>query len=897
MTALNPQAAPEDLRDRLANGVEARVPGEATMDLLRAGLIGDPYDGDNEQAQQWIGDVDWRFTCRFDWHDDGSQRHDLVAYGLDTVAALELNGRPVGSTQNAYRSYRWDVRDLLKEGGNTLVVSFTSPVREGERRQAILGYYPHDNHPFNQLRKAASSFGWDWGIDVANAGIWQPIGIDSWSGVRIAQVRPLVDVDDQGEGLLTVDVDLERAGGRGRSGIDETARPGTQSGGMPVRVHLGGNGADVRACSYLKAGADTVRLVLRVPDVQLWWPLGYGDHTLYTVDVTAGQEEAAAGSNESRPQAMWTGRVGFRTVSVDTAADENGRPFRISVNGVPVHAHGYNWIPDDAFITRMNRDRYQRRMEDLVESNSNMVRIWGGGYYESDDFYDMADENGVMVWQDFMFACAAYPEDPDNWSEVEAEAREQIGRLSPHPSLVVWNGSNENYTAYADWGGFKNALADPSAAPNAYGYGERPWGDGYYSDLFPRLFAQLDPTRIYLPSSPMSFTKYTSPNKDNDGTVHIWDVWNNKDYRAYRDYKPRFADEFGYQAPPAWSTLTRVVHDSPLDPFGTQMLVHQKAIDGNIKLSRGMRSHLTPGDFYDISYGGVVNGQRSDGPHSWLIPSDRWEDIEDWHWACQLQQAQAIRFGVEYMRSLEPVNAGTLVWQLNDDWPVISWAAVDYDGHRKPLWFASRDFFAPRLASIQPEVSEEYRAEHSWAGMPVAPDQLALVMVNDTRQAWEGQWRVERRRLDGTVLADQIARVSIPAGGQAQVVLEAAVTTFGDPAQEILVANSDQPGFARVIYNPAEVVDQALRPDPFEASIEAEDRGYRLTLTARTYARDVFCMVDKVDPAASIDGGMATLLPGESVVWHITSAPVDNPEAFLSPKVLRTANDLHRQKL
>ncbi|MCX8643972.1 hypothetical protein J3T92_00290 [Bifidobacterium sp. B4081] len=171
------------------------------MDLLRAGLIGDPYDGDNERAQQWIGDVDWRFTCQFDWHDDGSQRHDLVANGLDTVAALELNGRPVGSTQNAYRSYRWDVRNLLKEGGNTLVVSFTSPVREGERRQTILGYYPHDNHPFNQFRKVASSFGWDWGIDVANAGIWQSIGIDSWSGVRIAQVRPLAGAYDQGGGL------------------------------------------------------------------------------------------------------------------------------------------------------------------------------------------------------------------------------------------------------------------------------------------------------------------------------------------------------------------------------------------------------------------------------------------------------------------------------------------------------------------------------------------------------------------------------------------------------------------------------------------------------------------------------------------------------------------------
>ncbi|MEK0307492.1 glycoside hydrolase family 2 protein, partial [Bifidobacterium favimelis] len=560
MTALNPQAAPEGLRDRLTDGVPARVPGEATMDLLRAGLIGDPFDGDNEQAQQWIGDVDWRFTCRFDWHDDGSQRHDLVAYGLDTVAALELNGRPVGGTQNSYRSYRWDVRDLLQDGENTLTVSFTSPVREGERRQGILGYYPHDSHPFNQLRKAASSFGWDWGIDVANAGIWQPIGIDSWSGVRIAQVRPLVDVTDEGEGLLTVDVDLERAGGRGRSGIDETAAAGGRSGEIPVRVRLSGNDVDIEAVSRLRAGADTVRLVLKVPDVKLWWPLGYGDHPLYRVDVEAGQ--GCGGEDVTRPQATWSGRVGFRTVSVDTAADEDGRPFRLSVNGVPVHARGYNWIPDDAFITRMDHARYQRRIQDLVESNSNMVRVWGGGYYESDDFYDLADENGIMVWQDFMFACAAYPEDPGNKSEIEAEAREQIGRLSPHPSLVVWNGSNENYTAYADWGGFKNALADPSAEPNEYGYGERPWGDGYYSDLFPRLFAKLDPTRVYLPSSPMSFTKYTSPNKDNDGTVHIWDVWNSKDYKAYRNYRPRFADEFGYQAPPAWSTLTRVVHDS-----------------------------------------------------------------------------------------------------------------------------------------------------------------------------------------------------------------------------------------------------------------------------------------------------------------------------------------------
>mgnify|MGYP002226836760 FL=1 len=247
----------------------------------------------------------------------------------------------------------------------------------------------------------------------------------------------------------------------------------------------------------------------------------------------------------------------------------------------------------------------------------------------------------------------------------------------------------------------------------------------------------------------MSFTKFTGANLDTDGTMHIWDAWNRADYTVYAQYIPRFADEFGYQAPPAWSTLTNAVHDEVLEPFGKQMLVHQKAMGGNYKLARGMRSHITPGHLDDVSFGGVVNGKPSNGEHSWLIPTDNWADIEDWHWACQLQQAQAMRFGVEHMRSLEPVNAGALIWQLNDDWPVVSWAAVDFDGHRKPVWYASRDFFAPRLATIQPRVSDEYRETHSWEGVKTANDHFELIVLNDTREAWklvEGRARDSERR-------------------------------------------------------------------------------------------------------------------------------------------------------
>ena len=892
LTALNPEAAPAELREALAAGIPATVPGEAALDLLNAGLIDEPFDGDNETRQQWIGDIDWRFTCTFDWHDDGATRHDLVAGGLDTVADLRLNGRPVGHTENCHRSYRWDVRDLLHEGGNTLEVVFASPVRESDRREQELGYLPHtEHHAFNQLRKPSYSFGWDWGIDVANAGIWRPIGIESWSGVRFAAVRPLVDVDRRGNGVLTVEVEIEREGaGRVMSAGDSHRQTA-----VAVAVAVRGHGADVTGSVVVKPGTTRAAVILDVDDVERWWPLGYGEQPLYDVDVTASVTAGTDGvpvdrPSDAAPQAAWSGRVGFRTVRVDTAADDEGRPFQIYVNDVPVHARGYNWIPDDAYISRVSHADYERGVRDLVESNSNMVRVWGGGIYESDDLYDLCDERGVMVWQDFMLACAAYGEDAFTKAEIEAEAREHINRLACHPSLVVWNGSNENYVAHAEWGGNKQAVRADDLPAGEYGYGQKPWGEAYYREVFPALLAELDPTRVYIESSPMSFTPYTAANLDTDGTMHIWDVWNRVDYRKYAEYRPRFADEFGYQAPPAWSTLTGAVHDELLDPFGTQMLVHQKASGGNIKLARGMRGHLTPGHINDVS-------ANADGTRNWLIPTDTWADIEDWHWACQLQQAQAIRFGVEYMRSIEPVNAGALIWQLNDDWPVVSWAAVDFNGHRKPLWYASRDFFTPRLATIQPRISAQAREDHNWEGVDVATyDHLALAVLNDTREAVATTWTVRRMTLGGETLAEGSFEVALGPVDHRDVPLPADLAAFGDPANEILVATPADPslGFARTVYNPAEVIDQNLSADPVTVAVEATGDGYDLTVSAKAYARDVFCMVDKVDPQARIDGGLVTLLPGESVTWHVACGAVADPSAFAAAKVMRSANDLKR---
>jgi beta-mannosidase len=797
------------------------------------------------------------------------------------VASVFLNGHYVGYAENCYRSYRWNVNDALQEGENTLVVTFASPVNFARQKERERGYYPHQqNHPFNQLRKPSFSFGWDWGIDAVNCGIWKSMRIESWAGARITAVRPWVNVrEDAGE--LTADIEIAFAGHGGADDLKSYLNDTSHIDGL---VTLSGRG--FKSTQRVRFDRKTLRTQTHfsVPAVEKWWPVGYGDHPLYDLSVSL--------SNGADTVATVQKRIGFRSVEIDKSADNVGRAFQIYVNGVRIHARGYNWIPDDAFISRISQERYQRGIADALESNSNMLRVWGGGLYESEVFYDLADQYGLMIWQDFMFACAAYPEDAQTKAEVEEEVREQVSRLSAHPSLIVWNGSNENYVAYADWPGYQEALKNN--ADGALSRHENGWGDYYYSQVIPEALADLDPTRIYLPSSPMSSASYVSPNVDTDGTMHIWDVWNSADYKKFLEYVPRFADEFGYQAPPAWRTLTEAVHDVPLTPFGSQMLVHQKANLGNEKLAKGMRSHITPGSFDDVN-------QDSSSVNSWIVPSDDWDDIEDWHWACQLQQAQAVRFGVEHMRSLEPTNAGILIWQLNDDWPVVSWAAVDYSGRRKPLWYASRKCFEPVFATIQPRVSEQKAQLHDWPGVgKITPDTLALVVVNDTQDDVAQDWLIERTRLDGTRLHSEKVSSHVGAFSQVTIPLSQGIASFKDPDDEVIVATPARAAekseeIERVIYNPSEVLTQKLQKNPFSATVERVGKGYILHVEAREYCRDLFCMADKVSPDSVVDDGLINMLPGERHDFFIASSEVSNAEEFASRSVLRCANDLKRQ--
>ena len=791
--------------------VPATVPGSVHPDLLAAGLVPDPYLDENEARLAWVGDVDWRYETTLHWSEvDAAAGHEvleLVAEGLDTVATVELDGRVVGSAANMHRTHRFDLT-ALTAGEHGLAVTFAAPLPAARRLSEELGPRPHTNdHPFNAIRKMACSYGWDWGPVLATSGIWRPLALHGWSTARLAGVRPLVDVrtaDDGTTGLLHVHVDVVRAPG--------------QDGPLNATAEVAGRSAE----GVVAAGSTSATVELEVDDVALWWPVGYGDQPLYPVAVTL----AVGDQTLDR----WSGDVGFRTVALDTTPDDGGTPFRLVVNGTPVFARGLNWIPDDCFLTRIPAERYRERLTEAVDVGANLVRVWGGGIYESDDFYDACDRLGLLVWQDFLFACAAYAEEEPLRSEVEAEAREAVTRLSPHPSLVLWNGNNENIWGHEDWG-WVERLAGAT------------WGWGYYTDLLPGIVAELDPSRPYCPGSPYGMSPDVHPNDPAHGPTHLWDVWNKTDYTHYRDSAPRFVSEFGWQAPPTWATLTRAVHDEPLAPLSPGMSAHQKAADGDLKLSRGLAPHLPePATF------------------------------ADWHWAMSLNQARAVSLGVEHLRSWAPRCAGAIWWQLNDCWPVTSWAVVDGDGRRKPAWYALRHAFADRLLTVQPRDGG-----------------LALVVVNDSGTAWAGEASVRRLGVDGTTLAEVGLAYEVAARGTVTLPLPVEVAAAGVPAAELLLAEADG---RRGWWRFTEDRDGDLPAPDLEATARAVDGGYAVDVTARSLVKDLAVLPDRVAPDARVDAMLLTLLPGESATIGVTTAADVPPEAFLDPLVLRSVNQL-----
>ncbi|WP_435300514.1 glycoside hydrolase family 2 protein [Timonella sp. A28] len=847
--------------------IPAHVPGTVHTDLLKAGLINDPYVGMEEKALEWVHKTAWCYETTFHTHEAlAGERIDLACDGLDTVARIMVNGHDVARTYNQHRSYRFDVAPYLRAGDNTLRIEFSSALEYAWQQAEEITIRPRAyDHPFNMVRKMACSFGWDWGPDLQTAGIWKPIRLERWSHVRATSTRTLVTVDEIGTGHIDLIMDLEWA---------------TPSEKQPAELTLQLAAAhginDIAVTTTVNPGAATATARLSVPNAPLWWPAGYGEHPLFNITAEL------SSSRETR--ACYERRIGFRTVEINTTLDEHGTPFTLRVNGTDIFVKGANWIPDDHLLTRITRDRIERRVDQALYAHMNLLRVWGGGIYETEDFYDVCDERGIMVWQDFLLACAAYPEEEPFYTEFEAEARDNVARLTPHPSLVVWNGGNENLWGFLDWNWQKDLVG-------------LTWGYNYYTDLFPKIVAELDPTRPYCDGSPYSpgfmaeleqGHASVHPNDQHHGTRHEWEVWNRQDYLTHLDYIPRFCSEFGHQGPPTWATLTRSISPEGRNKETAEFLLHQKAGDGNAKLDKGAAPHLP-----QVS------------------------DFEEWNWVTQLNQAHSVAFGIEHFRSFWPYSAGSIVWQLNDCWPVTSWAAVDGDEREKPLLFALRHAYAPRMITIKPRgpvigagqgavsaavdaaFGEDLPNGRTALGRPTA------ILINDTDETWSGTVVVTRENLAGTPQATYKTDVHVAPRSVHEVDIPEDLLATEQPTREVLVAQLDA---HRCFHYFTELKNLELQPDA--ATWQVTDKSKKdglhsveIAVSASSLLVDSTLLVDRLDPYARIDDQLVTLRAGETMRFTVDTTlnaerieqELNNPDTAHS--VVRSVNNIRTHHL
>ena len=612
----------------------ARVPGCVHLDLMAAGLIPDPFFRDNELRTQWVEKEDWEYRKEFKVTSTiSSKTHvDLVAQGLDTFAAIFLNGQKVGETDNMFRSYRFDIKPFLRPGQNELLIRFDSPVRRAQTLEATLLYKLPGGSP--HVRKAPYHFGWDWGPRLVTSGIWRPLAIEAWEGARLGELEITQEFVDKNKVLL-----------RTRAGILSD-----RSQELAIKASIVGKKPFSHSESInIKPGSSVNEKSFSIINPDLWWPAGMGAQNLTTVRIDLYQKGRLLDSVAER--------IGFRTLVLEQKDDDWGKSFRFVVNGVPFFAKGGNWIPADSFPPRVTRQKYESLLRDCVAAHMNMLRVWGGGIYESPDFYDLCDELGIMVWQDFMFACAMFPGDAGFLENVRAEAEYVVKELRHRPAIALWCGNNECEEGWFHWGWKER-------------YPATVWDDyeKIFHQVLPQTVERLDPGRSYWPSSPHS-EKVGDPRSDRSGDMHYWGIWHGKEpFTEYRKKFHRFFSEFGFQSFPLLETVKTFTLPQDWNIASPVMEQHQKHPEGNRLILLYLLDH-------------------------YRLP----RDFESLLWVSQVLQAEGMKTAVEHFRSQMPRVMGALYWQINDCWPVASWAGTDYYGTWKALHYYAKRFYSPVL--------------------------------------------------------------------------------------------------------------------------------------------------------------------------------------------------------
>lgn len=787
---------------------EGRVPGSLLTDLLALGEIPDPFDGDREYELQPVFEESYEYRKTFVFDPaDVPGCHYLRFDGLDTLADVRLNGELILRTDNMFRSYERDVASLLKQGENEIVVRFGSPVRymrERQREKPLFGI-PMVIEGYTHLRKAHYMSGWDWGPKLPDCGIWRDVSLVSvpmarWKDVSIRQRH--------GEGQVSLEIGHE---------VDEREPAADRQ----VRVELTSpDGTIAVHTAALTTGRESISVPVERP--RLWWPNGFGEQPLYRVSVALLQDGEQLDCRAFR--------IGLRTLTVNTDEDEWGSRFAFEVNGVRIFSMGADYVPEDNLLGRLSRERTEKLIRDCVRANFNTIRVWGGGFYPLDDFYDLCDEAGIILWQDFMFACGLYDFNDAFVANSLTEIEENVKRMRHHACIGLFCGNNE-IEMFFDDGRIENSEANRRSFHR------------FFDETIPELLAGIAPDVFYWPGSPSSGVRHAESNAENRGDGHYWEVWhNNKPFADYRNTYFRYMSEFGFESMPHVRTIESFARPEDRNLFSYAMECHQKNPSGNQKILAYLaESYRYPKDFASLVY------------------------------VSQLLQAEAMRYGVEHWRRHRGRCMGTLYWQLNDCWPTLSWSSIDFFGRWKALHYAARKFYAPILASACEE-----------------GDSVSFHVSNETLAPIAGKLVWEARRTDGPEAlgrGEADARVeALSTGLVCRHDFGGVLTTTAD-RQSVYVAfaflaDGLEISSGTVLFVPTKHA-RLHRPSIQAELTESEDR-YRIALRTDRFAKSVELSVEGRD--AVFDDNYFDLSPGRVREIQLLKSDLD---AFLPLERLR----------
>lgn len=775
----------------------AHVPGSVYADLMADGTMPDPFWRENELDAFERMKKDYVYQRAFTVSEAQlAHAHvELVCEGLDTLAHVSLNGREIAFADNMHITWVWDVKEQLHAGENTLEIRFDSPILYcAKKAEEAPGWESSDATPgFRHLRKAHCMFGWDWGPRLPDAGIWRPIFLRTWDTARLENALMLQAHHD---GVVDVTIRPEIAGESAWSA--EITAPDGEVLTLPETM--------------------AAEQVITIEHPQLWWPNGLGKQPLYRVTV-----RLAAGDTH-------TWRIGLRTMTVSREKDKWGEEFCHVVNGMKVFAMGADYIPEDNILARVTPERTRRLLEDCKAANFNAIRVWGGGYYPDDAFYDICDELGLMVWQDLMYACAFYDLTPDFERSIRVETHQNVARLRHHTSLALICGNNEMEMFMA---GANSALINhrmwefvPTYPHHITDYVKM------FEYILPAIVKETAPQTYWWPASPSSGGNFDAPNDENRGDNHYWDVWHGeKPFTEYRKFFFRYASEFGFQSFPCLKSVEQFTLPDDRNIFSRVMERHQRnqAANGKI-LSYLSQTFRYPNSFDDLLY------------------------------ASQLMQAEAIRYGVEHWRRNRERCMGAIIWQLNDIWPVASWASIDYYGRWKALHYAAKRFFAPVMISAEEEGELSQNPKINEYHPAPLEKSFRLNVCNETLRDVTGEVVWALRTPDGAIVRQNQQTLTIPA-------MSAKWLDKVDCADASLTGH--YVSFAFVVDDVALSEGTCIfcAPKHFEfvnPRLTVETRGDTLVVTSHAYAKQVW--LESEDADLLLDDNAFDMNPGTKVV-------------------------------